>query len=382
MDLRWKIIVANAVIVLLVGVLSYAILLTTLADAFSDPSARNLAAERASRAADTQLALDGLRAERWLSAQAIRESVSSVFTIGVPQARSEAATAQANQVMDAAAKAPEFQGMRPSLVVLVDKAGRALGRDNSNTLMRGDELAVIYPSLQASLQSGAARSALWLNRQRQEQLFVSYAPVVDASGVLGALVLGVPLNDDRLAHLSRLTSGVPLAIAAELADGVHSVVATSRGLSRDALPDELVRSSSSAALQGGKIVVTSASTSNAESAAAAFAPLSGYFEARATVIALAPQSGLGHLSSTLWPIWGVVALGLVMVAIVGSALGAYMTRPISQLEEGLLSIINGKTDMRFELEHEELGGLVSRINSLLNSLTGVSEADEENRGES
>jgi hypothetical protein len=59
-----------------------------------------------------------------------------------------------------------------------------------------------------------------------------------------------------------------------------------------------------------------------------------------------------------------------------------MTRPISQLEEGLLSIINGKTDMRFELEHEELGGLVSRINSLLNSLTGVSEADEENRGES
>jgi hypothetical protein len=39
-------------------------------------------------------------------------------------------------------------------------------------------------------------------------------------------------------------------------------------------------------------------------------------------------------------------------------------------------VINGKTDMRFELEHAELGGLVSRINSLLNALTGVPEGDD------
>lgn len=112
---------------------------------------------------------------------------------------------------------------------------------------------------------------------------------------------------------------------------------------------------------------------------AAFAPLSGYAEARATLIALAPKSGFTNVAGALWPIWGVTALGLLLVGIVGSALGAYISRPISQLEEGLLSIINGKTDTRFELEHEELGGLVSRINSLLNSLTGVSEADDEGR---
>ncbi len=379
MDLRWKIIVANSGIVLLVGVLSYAILLTTLGDAHSNPAARNLAAERASRAADTQLALDGLRVERWLSSQAARESVSSVFNIGVPQARNEAATVQANQVMDAAAKASEFQGMRPSLVAFVDKSGRALGRDNSNTLMRGDDLAAIYPSLQASLESGSARSAVWINRQRQEQLFVSYAPVLHDGGVLGALILGVPINDDRLGHVSRLTSGFPLALAAEVSPGVTSVVATSSGLNRDALPDAFVQPNSAAALQGGKIVVGHAAAWNSEGASVAFAPLSGYVDARATVVALAPHSDFGHLPTTLWPIWGVVVLGLLLVGVVGSAIGAYISRPISQLEEGLLSIINGKTDMRFELEHEELGGLVSRINSLLNSLTGVSEADDETR---
>lgn len=376
MDLRWKIIVANAGIVLLIGVLSFAILLTTSSDASSDAAALNAGAERASRAADTQLALDGLRAERWLATQAARDGVVSVFTLGIPQARNEAATAQANQVVDAAANAPEFLGMRPSFVVFVDKVGKALGRDNSNTLMRGDDLAVIYPSLRSSLESGRGQSSVWLNRQRQEQLLVSYAPVSDASGVLGALVLGVPLNDDRLGRISQLTSGYPLALAAETG-GAVSVVASSPGLNRAGLPDDMVRQNSGAALSGGKIIV--AHSDSGEGTIAAFAPLSGYGDAHATLIAVAPKAGLTNVAGALWPIWGVVALGLFLVGIVGSALGAYISRPISQLEEGLLSIINGKTDMRFELEHEELGGLVSRINSLLNALTGVSEADDEGR---
>lgn len=374
--MRWKIIVANAGIVLLIGLLSFAILHTTLADASRDAAALSAGAERASRAADTQLALDGLRAERWLATQAAQDSVVSVFTLGIPHARNEAATTQANLVVDAAAKALAFLGMRPSLVVFVDKSGKALGRDNSATLMRGDDLGGIYPSLQNSLQSGRAQSGLWLNRQRQEQLLVSYAPVSDASGVLGALVLGVPLNDDRLGRISQLTSGYPLALAADTGNST-AIVASSPGVNRAALPQDVVQQNTAAALVGGKILV--AHTESDEGSVAAFAPLSGYADARATLIALAPKAGFANIGGALWPIWGVTLLGLLLVAIVGSALGAYVSRPISQLEEGLLSIINGKTDMRFELEHEELGGLVSRINSLLNSLTGVSEADDEGR---
>jgi hypothetical protein len=49
------------------------------------------------------------------------------------------------------------------------------------------------------------------------------------------------------------------------------------------------------------------------------------------------------------------------------------------MEEGLLQIINGKTDLRFEIEHPDLGGLIFRINSLLNALMGVPETDEEGR---
>jgi hypothetical protein len=43
------------------------------------------------------------------------------------------------------------------------------------------------------------------------------------------------------------------------------------------------------------------------------------------------------------------------------------------LEEGLLAILNGQADKRFELDHAELGGLAFRIDQLLNQLMGVEE---------
>ncbi len=75
-----------------------------------------------------------------------------------------------------------------------------------------------------------------------------------------------------------------------------------------------------------------------------------------------------------------VFLGTILLVIAGGVvLGNYISQPISEVEEGLLQIINGKTDLRFQLEHEELGGLIFRINSLLNALMGVPETDEEGR---
>jgi len=61
-------------------------------------------------------------------------------------------------------------------------------------------------------------------------------------------------------------------------------------------------------------------------------------------------------------------LGVLLVLVGGVLLGNYISGPISELEDGLLAIINGNSELRFQLEHEELGGLVFRINSLLNAL--------------
>jgi methyl-accepting chemotaxis protein len=95
---------------------------------------------------------------------------------------------------------------------------------------------------------------------------------------------------------------------------------------------------------------------------------------RALLVAAAPASLIQDPSElTMVPILGALALGLILVAIAGWLLGNYITRPINTLEEGLLAILNGQTDKRFELDHAELGGLAFRIDQLLNQLMGVEE---------
>ena len=66
-------------------------------------------------------------------------------------------------------------------------------------------------------------------------------------------------------------------------------------------------------------------------------------------------------------------MGIILVIVGGWLLGNYITRPINMLEEGLLAILNGQADKRFELDHAELGGLAFRIDQLLNQLMGVEE---------
>ena len=110
--------------------------------------------------------------------------------------------------------------------------------------------------------------------------------------------------------------------------------------------------------------------------------LASYGNGRQAVIAAIVQTKeIGGLRSLLGPLAVALVLGLVLVGIGAHLVNQYISQPIGDLEEGLLSIMNGQTDMRFELEHRVYGGLVFRLNSLLNQILGVQEdnTDEEGR---
>src|SRR5262249_8629949 len=124
---------------------------------------------------------------------------------------------QADKIRDQAMS--RFARLAPSMVLLVDAQGVALGR-NGSALMRGDKMAEAYPSLGESLKSGHTASDVWLNRQRQEQLLASYAPVRgDEGAIAGALVIGTPLNDEPLSRTSDVTSGRALVVSVPAAGG-------------------------------------------------------------------------------------------------------------------------------------------------------------------
>lgn len=369
--MRGKIIAVFAVVVLVVGGLSYALTRATLSD-LSTPGE----APRALAAASAQLRLDALVLERWLAAQATDPRLRDVFNAGTAPARAEAATNAADSIRQAAAGAPELAGTAPALVVLVDKDGIALGR-NGSALMRGDDLGKIYPSLKEALQKGVTGSDAWVNRQRSEQLLASYAPVRGADGqVVGGLVIGTSLNDERLTNASNRTSGRIVIAAVRTADGVDVVARSS-----NATPELVGLFASGPAKDAAVQALTTGQLLEVPGLPAAHSgsmrALEGYGNGRsALLIAIARTQAPEVVGSLVWPALGVTALGLVLVLIGGFMLDAYISRPISEIEEGLLAVINGRTDLRFEIEHAELGGLVFRLNSLLNQLLGVQEEEE------
>lgn len=377
--MRWKIIVVNAGILIVVGLLTYVLLATSLRDILANPAERKREAEQALRAASAQLTLDGLRLERWLEQQASSDSVRAVFNNLSPDARSDAATVECNRLRDAAVGEPSFAKMAPTLVLIVDEQGIGVGR-NGSALMRGDNIAKVYPSVAAAIKGGSTGSAVWLNRQRQEQLLVSYSAVHAESGkVIGAVVVGTPLNDERMTRTSELTSGHALFFEVLSEKGVEvladSNTATAELANAASRPD--VAAAARAAVSSGTVV----NVDNDGEQVFGVVGVAGYAEQKAVLVAAVPASLVSSMNAVLWPVLAVTGLGLVLVIIGGTLLGNYIAGPVSELEDGLLAIINGNSELRFQLEHDELGGLVFRINSLLNALMGVAEdtTDEEGR---
>lgn len=376
--MRWKIIVVNAGIVIVVGLLTYVLLATSLKDVLANQAERKREVAQALRAADSQLALDALRMERWLQSNATAPSVHAVLAGGTADARSEAATAEANRLRDAAVSEPAFAKMAPSLVLIVDAQGVAVGR-NGSALMRGENVAAAYPSLAESLKSGQTASALWVNHKRQEQMLTSYAPLRGDNGaIVGALVVGTPLNDERMTRTSDLTSSHTLLLAA--VSSTMEIVADSAAPADvvAAANQPSVMSAAKQALSSGNVVTVDTMGGGQLFGAV---PLDGYSgETKGVIIAAVPASLVDSLGGLLWPVFAVSGLGVLLVLVGGVLLGNYISGPISELEDGLLAIINGNSELRFQLEHEELGGLVFRINSLLNALMGVAEDTTDEQG--
>ncbi|MEB2312046.1 MAG: hypothetical protein OZ921_11165 [Sorangiineae bacterium] len=378
--MRSKIIIVNAGIVVVVGLLSFFLLHTSLGDLVSNPSARKQEVEQALRAANAQLALDALRLERWLGERAATDAVRGVFSGGTSEARSESATAQANKLRDAAVGEAMFAKMAPSMVLFVDQQGVALGR-NGSALMRGDKMAEAYPPLGKALASGTTGSAVWLNRDRQEQMFVSYASVHGDDGkVIGAIVVGTPLNDERLARTSTLTSGRLLVLSMVVKNQLE-LVANSGKVGAEvitAAASQPVQAAAQSALASDGVATADATAVNEVFGAMALTGYEG--DPRAVLVSAVPASLVPSLMSLLWPVFGVSALGILLVVVGGVLLGNYFDGPLSELEDGMLAIINGRTDLRFQIEHAELGGLVFRLNSLLNALMGVPEDTTDDEG--
>jgi hypothetical protein len=372
--MRGKIIAVFAVVVLVVGGLSYALTRATLGD-LSTPGET----PRALAGAAAQIQVDGLVLERWLAGEVANPKLGEPFNAGTEPARFEGARDAANKLRETAVSTPELSALSIQLVAIVDKSGKVLAR-NGSQLMRGDDLGGVYPALKAALDKGVTGSDVWVNRARNEQMLASYAPIRQGNAVIGGVVVGTALNDERLTNASERTSGKMLAAAVKDGDKLD-VVAKSNGVTPEMIAAFTAPSASDAALKAlASSQVVDLGGLPRDHVASARA-LDGYGNGhRLVLISVAHLAAPAILGSLVWPALGAMVLGLILVIAGGFFLDAYISRPISEIEDGLLAIMNGRTDRRFEIEHAELGGLVFRLNSLLNQLFGVQEDDTDDQG--
>jgi hypothetical protein len=365
--MRNKIIAVNAAIVLIVGFLSWAMMRSALATAADNDALVTTQAKHAAFGASAKLQVDALRAELWVSERAAEAATSDAIAKGTVDAQREGARERCNALAAQAQTSGFFESV-PSLVALVDASGKILGRNG--TLQYGDNLAAVYEGIGGALKSGHSGSDIWVAKARSDQYLASYAPFRDAQGgVAGALVIGMTLNDE-LSRVSDATIGSPVVLVdgtkGELAIVAHSTV-SSQGLEADitsVAKDAIVN-----ALQSGH-----ATSVRAHDIIVAISPVLGLGSARRAALVGSRSAVLFENATGMAnPVLGAMALGLVLVIVAGWLLGNYISRPIDVLEEGLLAILNGQTDRRFDMDHAELGGLAFRIDNLLNQLMGVEE---------
>src|SRR5260370_8991312 len=90
--MRIKIIAVNALIVALVGLLSFLLVRSSIGSATSNKNQLTAEAQNDVNGAAGRLQLDGLRAERWLAAAASEQATLDALTKASPSARVDAPT--------------------------------------------------------------------------------------------------------------------------------------------------------------------------------------------------------------------------------------------------------------------------------------------------
>ena len=369
--MRQKIIAVHAIIVLILGVLAFVIVRQSLIAAATSAPLLSERAKRDVQGASARLQVDALRMAQWAASRATEPGPRDAVSRATDTARGDAAMAACDAILVSAKK--EFPSSPPTLVMIVDKAGKVTGR-NGTPLSRGDDYGTPYPGLKEALAKGQSGADVWVSKERSDQLLAVYAPIRDERG--HGLVIGMPLNDE-LAQVAEATTGRGVAVIVAEGDGLRAAAGSS---SSEEVKATVERSQGDlkSVFKSGQVF-----TGPAGEVFVAAAPLDGLGDGHHAVLAtISPRTLVPGVETMAFPILGVTALGLILVGFAGWFLGGYILAPITELEEGLLLVLNGQTDKRFELDHAELGGLAYRINQLLNQLMGIEEDTTDEQGRS
>jgi hypothetical protein len=372
--MRLKLIAGNLVIVLLLGLGSYLVVRTQLVAELSR-QLRDRIGDDSELFARSWRA-DGARLAEGVANRAVSQPVRNVFTASGEANRRRRAFEAAQDVSKWFQDPARGRRERPHIVAVIDETGRVIARDTDPNRMFGEPLLSRVRLLRRTLNSGASRYGVWHEDDKLLQIGVA-AVRNEQGGVVGALLVGYDLSNGFAQREASLVGHDLLFV---MADRIYST-STSVEI-RDALQEALfsppLDAETKASLEGKPTQPWTTKLSGDDYVGVtAVLPMARRIQAGYVVLARrGKHTALAGVADTI--LW-LTLLALIGVAIYGYIISNNLMEPIEQMEDDILAVINGRNDVRLEVETPELGGLSYRVNQLINLFTGVAEEDDEGR---
>jgi hypothetical protein len=377
-EMRLKIIAGNLAVVVLLGLIAFFTVRNGLRSELLEQIDSTIGNEQVLLDRSFQLAALTFMTNVTESAESTQ--VRDIFAGLDDNSRRERAYNAADVVFSWLANPARDRRKAPDIVVIVDETGTALARNGARNVMHGKNLLASLPALKNVLKEGSTEHDVWLEETEKKVLQTAIAPIQGSSGlILGALIVGYDLSNGVAKSEAEILGH---DVAFIIKDRVYS--SSLEGESTRDLASFLFgseKASTDSILSGstdrGQIWYSTLDDAQYIGITARL-PMSRSFPVAYAV--------LGNRTAQLAPasranvIIYMFVLGALLVFVYGFVIGTTFLRPIEAIEEGVLAVINGRTDVRLDTESPELGGLAYRINQLLNVVTGTEEETEDANG--
>lgn len=268
-------------------------------------------------------------------------------------------------------------GRTPEIVAITDSNGLVVSRDvDPNAEPVGVNLGDTFSSVGRALEGNAVRD-IW--SWNNFLLDVAIAPIQSRGVVVGALLVGYDISNG-VAQADRDMFRLEVAYMMQQDDtwNLHSASVAS-GVARTTLREQIgsQQEAINTSMTSREAVFIDMELDGDPYIALAGVLSSSDASIPAGYLLMASVKDLRAPASQSILIFFFALGGALLVIVVGFLLGSHFLAPVEQIEEGILRVINGDLEHRFEVRSSEFGGLAYRVNQLVAELTGEEEVEEE-----